>query len=54
MIVWILVYLVWSMRAVYGGSWVGIAARGFVIVIAYSILFGLITAGLVLAAACLR
>ncbi len=53
-IVWILVYLVWSMRAVYGGSWVGIAARGFVIVIAYSILFGLITAGLVLAAVVLR
>jgi len=53
-IVWILVYLVWSMRAVYGGSWIGIAMRGFVIVIAYSILFGLITAGLVLAAVVLR
>lgn len=53
-IVWILVYLVWSMRAVYGGSWLGIAMRGFVIVIAYSILFGLITAGLVLAAVVLR
>ena len=27
-IVWMLVYLLWSLRAVYGGSWVGIAARG--------------------------
>jgi hypothetical protein len=53
-IVWILVYLVWSMRAVYGGSWFGIAARGFVIVIAYSVLFALVTAGLVLAAVVLR
>jgi hypothetical protein len=53
-IVWIIVYLIWSMRAVYGGSWFGIAARGFVIVIAYSVLFGLVTAGLVLAAVVLR
>src|SRR5262245_14979056 len=53
-IAWILVYLVWSMRAVYRGSWFGIAARGFVIVTAYSVLFGLVTAGLVLAAVVLR
>ena len=53
-IVWILVYLVWSMRAVYGGSWVGIAARSSLIVVAYSILFGLVTAGLVIAAVVLR
>ena len=40
-----------------GGVWRvmgGIAARGFVIVIAYSILFGLITAGLVLPPVVLR
>lgn len=53
-IVWMLVYLVWSMRAVYGGSWLGIAARSSVIFVAYSILFGLVTAGLVVAAVVLR
>jgi Protein of unknown function (DUF3667) len=53
-IVWIVVYLLWSMRTVYRGSWLGIAVRGFVIVIAYSVLFGLVTAGLVLAAVVLR
>ncbi len=54
LIVWILIYLVWSMRTVYGGSWIGIAARSFVIFVAYSILFGLVTAGLVVAAVVLR
>jgi hypothetical protein len=53
-IVWMLVYLIWSMRAVYGGSCIGIAARSFVIFVAYSILFGLVTAGLVVAAVVLR
>ena len=53
-IVWMLVYLIWSMRAVYGGSWLGIAARSFAIFVAYSILFGLVTAGLVVAAVVLR
>ncbi len=53
-IVWMLVYLVWSMRAVYSGSWVGIAARAFAMLIVYSILFGLVTAGLVVAAVVLR
>jgi hypothetical protein len=53
-IVWILVYLVWSMRVVYRGSWIGIAARSFVIVVAYSIAFAFVTAGLVIAAVVLR
>ena len=53
-IVWMLVYMVWSLRVVYGGSWLGIAARSFVILICYSILFGLVTAGLVVAAVLLR
>jgi hypothetical protein len=53
-IVWILVYLVWSMHVVYRGSWFGIAARALVIVVAYSVLFALVTAGLVVAAVVLR
>ena len=53
-IVWMLVYAVWSLRVVYGGSWLGIAARSGVMFISYSILFGLVTAGLVAAAVLLR
>jgi hypothetical protein len=53
-ILWMLVYLPWSMRVVYAGSWLGIAARAFTIFIAYSVLFGLVTAGLVVTAVVLR
>ncbi|MEO8676361.1 MAG: DUF3667 domain-containing protein [Casimicrobiaceae bacterium] len=45
-IAWILVYLVWSMRVVYRGSWVGIALRSFVLVISYAALFAFVTVGL--------
>jgi len=51
---WILFYLARSMHAVYGGSWRGIAARGFTLVVVYAILFSLVTAGLVIAAILLR
>ena len=51
---WILVYMVWSMHAVYRGSWLGIAARVFVLVVAYSILFSFVTLGLLIAAIVLR
>jgi len=51
---WAIVYLAWSTRAVYSGSWAGIAARAAVLVIAYSILFGLVTLGLLTAAILLR
>jgi hypothetical protein len=51
---WAVVYLAWSTRAVYGGSWPGIAARATVLVIAYSILFSLVTAGLLIVAILLR
>jgi hypothetical protein len=53
-IAWMLVYGLWSLRAVYGGSWLGIAARSFVMFVAYSVLFGLVTAGLVVIAVLLR
>jgi hypothetical protein len=51
---WAVVYLAWSMRAAYGGSWVGIAARAFVLLVAYSILLGLFMVGLLIAAVLLR
>jgi len=53
-IVWMLVYMLWSLRVVYGGSWLGIAMRSCVMLIAYSVLFGLCTAALVVAAVLLR
>ena len=52
--VWMLVYLVWSTRAVYGGRWLGIAARAMVLSFAYLILFSFVTVGLVVAAVLLR
>jgi hypothetical protein len=51
---WAIVYLTWSTRAVYGGSWPGIAARAAVLVVAYSILFSFVTLGLLIAAVLLR
>jgi hypothetical protein len=51
---WIAVYLLWSMKAVYGGSWLGIFARASVVGLLYTILGGLATAGLVLVAILLR
>jgi hypothetical protein len=53
-IVWMLVYLLWSQRVVYRGSWMGIAARSFVMLFFYSIMFALVTAGLVALAVLLR
>lgn len=53
-VAWILIYLVWSMRAIYGGSWLGIAARGFALFVVHSTLFGLVTAGILIAAILLR
>ena len=51
---WAVIYLLWSTRAVYGGRWLGIVVRAFVLTIAYSILFGFVTVGLVIAAILLR
>jgi hypothetical protein len=51
---WIAVYLVWSMRVVYGGSWLGTAVRSGVLFVVYSVLFGLVTAGLVVVAILMR
>ena len=53
-IVWMLAYAIWSLRVVYRGSWLGLAARCFVVLVAYTVMFGLLTAGLVVAAVLLR
>ncbi len=54
LVAWAFVYMFWSLRAVYGGSWLGIVVRSFMMSIAYMVLFGLVTAGLVVAAVLLR
>jgi len=51
---WAIVYLVRSMHAVYGGSWLGISVRGFALIVVYSILFAFVTVGLLLAAVLVR
>ena len=53
-LVWMLVYMIWSMRAVYRGSWLGIALRSGVLLLSYAVLFGLVTAGLLTVAVLLR
>jgi len=53
--VWVVgVYLLLSMRSVYGGPWVGLLLRAFVLFVSYMVLVGLATAGLVVAAILLR
>jgi hypothetical protein len=51
---WIVVYLFRSMRAVYGGSRVGAFVRASFLFFAYSVLVGIATAGLLIAAILLR
>ena len=54
LLAWVPVYLLWSMRVVYGGRWSGTFLRALMLVIAYSVLFGLATAGLIIVAVLLR
>jgi hypothetical protein len=51
---WIVFYLFRSLRAVYGGSRLGAFVRAFFLFVSYSVLVGLATAGLVVAAVLLR
>ena len=51
---WVFVYLAWSMHAVYGGSWFGIAVRGFALLVVYFVLFTFVTVGLLVVAILLR
>jgi len=54
LIVWVIAYLLWSMKMVYGGRWSGVFARAFLIFIVYAIFFGFVIVGLVVAAVLLR
>jgi len=51
---WVIVYLMGSTRAVYGGRWLGIVCRAIVLGLAYLILFGIVTVALIAAAVVLR
>ena len=54
LLTWPMAYLLWAMRVVYGGTWIGTILRAFVLFIAYAVLFALATAGLIIASVLLR
>jgi hypothetical protein len=49
LVMWMLAYLPWSMKSVYGGRWSGVVVRTLVISAIYFLLFALTVAGLVVA-----
>jgi hypothetical protein len=51
---WSAVYALWSLRVVYGGHWIALLARSWVVAVAYFVLFVLATVGLVIAAVVIR
>ncbi len=54
LLAWPMVYLLWAMRTVYGGTWSGTILRAFLLFISYSVLFWFATAGLIIASVVLR
>jgi len=50
LVVWAIVYLLRSMKMVYGGRWTGVVIRAMVIFVAYSVFYAIGVAGLVVAA----
>jgi len=52
--VWALAYFLRSMKAVYGGRWIGVLARAWLVAVAYVVLFAFVTVGLVFAAVMIR
>jgi len=52
--IWAVIYLLWSMKTVYGGRWSGVLARAAVIFLAYALCYGFAVAGLIIAAILLR
>ena len=52
--VWIAVYLLASMKAVYGGGWIGVGVRAVLIAAAYWVFFALAIVGLLIAAVMFR
>jgi hypothetical protein len=49
LVVWTIVYLLRSIKTVYGGRWTGVVVRAMVIFVAYSMFYGIAVAGLVAA-----
>jgi hypothetical protein len=54
LVTWMIVYSLMSMKAVYDGSWIGVALRAMIIFAVYFVFFGLAVAALLLAAVMLR
>jgi hypothetical protein len=52
--IWAVIYLLWSMKTVYGGRWSGVLGRAVVIFLAYAVCYGFAVAGLIIAAILLR
>jgi len=54
LLAWSAIYALWSMRTVYGGGWLGLGARAWLLAMAYLVLFPFVTVGLVIAAVLIR
>jgi hypothetical protein len=54
LLTWPMVYLLWALRVVYGGTWIGTILRAFIMFVSYSVLFAFAVAGLVVASVLLR
>lgn len=54
LVLWMIAYAFWSMKAVYGGRWSGIVLRAAFVVTGYLAFFGVAVAGLLLAAIVVR
>ena len=52
--IWVILYFLWSMKAVYRGRWSGVLLRALAILLGYLVLFGVAMAGLFVAAILLR
>ena len=53
-ILWMFCYVLWSMKVVYGGRWIGVLARGVVVATAYLVMFALVTSFLLVTAIIVR
>ena len=51
---WMVIYVLASMKTVYGGGWAGIVVRAIFIALAYSVFFAVALVALVVAAVTLR
>lgn len=54
LIIWVIIYLLQSLRAVYGGPWSGVLARAAVIAFVYAVFFAFVVVGLVIVAILVR